>query len=85
VVSSAQPSNGALAARLLVMGPYKRNWTFMLTIRAMEMDRVRTIGMVDEAYNCLGSLAHHESGAWCDTVIANESGLSKIGVDCPGC
>jgi hypothetical protein len=52
----------------------------MLTIRAMEMDGVCTIGVVDEAYYRLCSLAHHESRARCHAIITHQSGGAKVRV-----
>jgi hypothetical protein len=51
-----------------------------LTIRAMKMDRVCTIGVVDEAYDRLCSLAHHEGRTRCHAIITNQSGGTKVRV-----
>ena len=45
------------------------------------MDRVCAVSVVDEAYHCLGILAHHESRTWCDAIIPDEPGLSEVGID----
>jgi len=52
----------------------------MLTVRAMEMHRVCAIGVIDEAHDRLSALAHLESRAWCDAIIANELCLAKVGI-----
>jgi len=81
VTSSAQPSKGALAERWLVTEVVSAYLDIILTIRAMEMDRVCFVGFVDETNHRLGSIAHHESRAWCHAIIANELGLAQVGVD----
>lgn len=45
------------------------------------MDGICAISVVDEAHNCLSTLAHHESRSRCDAIVANESGLSEVRVD----
>jgi len=53
----------------------------ILTVRAMEMNRVCAISVVDEPHHRLSILAHHESWAWCHAIIANELSLAQVGVD----
>ena len=82
MTSSAQTSKGALAVRRsLVIEAVPLLLVPILTIRAMEMDRVCFVGFVDETNHRLSSVAHHESRAWCHAIIANELGLAQVGVD----
>jgi len=81
VTSSAQPSKGALAERWLVTEVISAYLDIVLTIRAMEMDRVCFVGFVDESHHRFSSVAHHESRARRHAIIANEFGLAQIRVD----
>jgi len=47
----------------------------------MEMNRVCAWGVVDKTHHRLSSLAHHESRAWCDAIVANEFSLAQVWVD----
>ena len=82
MTSSAQPSKGALAVRRpLVIEEILAHLDLILTIRAMEMNRVCAWGVIDKTHYRLGSLAHHESRAWCDAIVANQFSLAQVRVD----
>lgn len=82
MTSSAQPSKGALAvSRSLVIETLPLHLVPILTIRAMEVNRVCFVGFVDETNHRFGSFAYHESWAWCHAIIANELCLAQVRVD----
>lgn len=53
----------------------------LLTVRAVKMDRVGTICVVDEPNYRLSTLRHLERGTWRNSIITNEPSLAQIGVD----
>ena len=54
----------------------------MLTIRAVEVDRVCTIGMVDEADDCFTPLLHLESRSRDRTIVPDVSCfLARVDLD----
>lgn len=55
--------------------------TPILTIRAVKMNRVSTIRVIDESYYRLSPLAHHEGRARCHAIVAHKSSLAQVWVD----
>lgn len=47
----------------------------------MEMHRVCSIRVIDEAHNCFFSFVHHESRARYYSIIADVPRLSQVGID----
>jgi hypothetical protein len=50
-------------------------------IRTMQMNRIGSITVVNEAHDRFCALLHHEGWAWYHAIIANEPGLWQVGID----
>lgn len=53
----------------------------MLTIRAVQMNRVGTISVIDEAYHSFSALLHLEGRTWSLAIISDKASLAKIRID----
>lgn len=81
MVSSAQPSKGALAVEATLVIGVVFNSRLLLTIRAVKVNRISAIGVVDESDNRLTALLRLNGRAWCHTIVTNESGLTQVWID----
>lgn len=51
------------------------------TVRAMEVNRVGPIGVVNEAHDCFTTLPCLDGWARCNAVVAYKASLAQVGVD----
>lgn len=53
----------------------------ILTVRSMEMNRISTISMIDEAHDSFTTLGHHQGRTGGNSIVSNQASLAEVGIN----